>query len=56
MIGLVGYLAKFAHNIGVHIAPETLTGAAVPVVVIAVWLLVRRIRKSHKDDHVQPNP
>lgn len=56
VIGLVGYLAKFAHNIGVHIAPETLTGAAVPIVVIAVWLLVRRIRKSHKDDHVQPNP
>ena len=56
VIGLVGYLAKFAHTIGVHIAPETLTGAAVPIVVIAVWLLVRRIRKSHKDDHVQRNP
>ncbi|SFB52839.1 Uncharacterized membrane-anchored protein [Rhizobium sp. NFR07] len=48
-IGLVGYLAKLAHNVGVEIAPETLTGAAVPVVVLAIWWTVRRIRNKHKD-------
>ncbi|WJH40674.1 DUF3422 family protein [Aliirhizobium terrae] len=49
VIGLVGYLAKFAHNVGVEIAPETLTGASVPVVVLAIWWTVRRIRNKHKD-------
>jgi uncharacterized membrane-anchored protein len=49
VIGLVGYLAKLAHNVGVEIAPETLTGAAVPVVVLAIWWTVRRIRNKHKD-------
>lgn len=49
VIGLVGYLAKFAHNVGVHIAPETLTGAAVPLVVLGVWLIVRRVRNKHSD-------
>lgn len=49
VIGLVGYLAKFAHNLGVHIAPETLTGAAVPFVVLGIWLTVRRIRNRHSD-------
>ncbi|MEB2845857.1 DUF3422 family protein [Rhizobiales bacterium RZME27] len=49
VIGLVGYLAKFAHNLGVHIAPETLTGAAVPFVVLGIWLTVRHIRNKHSD-------
>ncbi|MFB9947677.1 DUF3422 family protein [Rhizobium puerariae] len=52
VIGLAGYLAKLAHNVGVDIAPETLTGAAVPVVVVVVWFMVGRIRKKHQDDHV----
>ena len=50
VIGLVGYFAKLTHYTGVEIAPETLTGASVPVVVIAIWLLVRRIRNRHDDD------
>jgi uncharacterized membrane-anchored protein len=49
VIGLIGYLAKLVHNAGVHVAPETLTGAAVPFVVLGMWLTVRRIRKKHRD-------
>jgi uncharacterized membrane-anchored protein len=52
VIGLVGYLAKLVHNVGLDVAPETLTGAAVPVVVLGIWLTVRRIRSKHSDDHV----
>lgn len=53
VIGLVGYLAKLIHNVGIEIAPETLTGAAVPIVVLGVWLTVRRIRSKHSDEHVR---
>lgn len=41
------------HTIGVEIAPETLTGIAVPIVVLGVWLTVRRIRSKHSDEHVK---
>jgi uncharacterized membrane-anchored protein len=50
VIGLVGYLAKSLHYVGLAIMPEVLTGASVPIVVIAIWLLVRRIRNRHDDD------
>jgi uncharacterized membrane-anchored protein len=53
VIGLVGYLAKLVHNVGIEIAPETLTGAAVPIVVLGVWLTVRRIRSKHSDSPVR---
>jgi uncharacterized membrane-anchored protein len=56
VIGLVGYLAKLIHGVGIEIAPETLTGAAVPIVVLGVWLTVRRIRSKHSDDHVKQAP
>lgn len=49
VIGLVGYVAKLAHTVGLDIAPETLTGIAVPFVVLGMWLLVRRIRSRHSD-------
>jgi uncharacterized membrane-anchored protein len=49
VIGLVGYLAKLVHYAGLDVSPETVTGAAVPVVVLAMWLTVRRIRNKHAD-------
>jgi uncharacterized membrane-anchored protein len=49
VIGLVGYLAKLAHHSGVNVAPDVMTGAAVPFVVLAIWWTVRRIRNKHKD-------
>ena len=46
VVGLIAYLVK-----GVHlfpgIPPETITAAAVPVAVLLMWLLVRRIRRKH---------
>ncbi|TWF54930.1 DUF3422 family protein [Neorhizobium alkalisoli] len=53
VIGLVGYLAKLIHNVGLDISSETLTGVSVPFVVLGVWLTVRRIRNKHSDDNVQ---
>lgn len=47
VVGLIGYLAKGADLAAVHVKPETLTALCVPVVVALVWLVVRRIRRSH---------
>ncbi len=49
VVGLVGYLAKFAHAAGMDVEPEIATGAAVPLVLLGVWWVVRRIRKHHAD-------
>lgn len=53
VIGLVGYLAKVIHAIGLDISSDTLTGASVPFVIVGVWLTVRRIRSRHSDDPVR---
>jgi uncharacterized membrane-anchored protein len=50
VVGLVGYLAKGATIAGVGVKPELVTALSVPVVVAAIWLFVRRIRRSHADD------
>jgi uncharacterized membrane-anchored protein len=46
VVGLISYLVK-----GVHLfpgfSPEAITAAAVPVAVLVMWLLVRRIRRRH---------
>jgi uncharacterized membrane-anchored protein len=45
--GLIGYLAKAAKASGVsHVEPDLVTGAAIPVVALLVWLGIRRIRKA----------
>jgi uncharacterized membrane-anchored protein len=49
VVGLIGYLVKGAPFQGV-ITPETVTAISVPVAVLAVWWLVRRIRRVHRDD------
>lgn len=54
VIGLVGYLAKVIHAVGIDVSSETLTGASVPFVVLGVWLTVRRIRSKHSDEPVRP--
>jgi uncharacterized membrane-anchored protein len=47
VVGLFGYLVKaFVHE-GDPIEPATLTGAFVPVALIGVWYVVRRIRRGH---------
>jgi uncharacterized membrane-anchored protein len=48
VVGLFGYLVKGAHDAGfVHIEPSPATAAFVPVAVLFIWWLVRRIRKKH---------
>ena len=47
VVGLFGYLMKGLHDRGVPI-DETLASALfVPVAVLVIWLVVRRIRKKH---------
>lgn len=50
VVGLVGYLAKGTSPFGTLLEPELVTAAAVPIAVLAVWWLVRRIRRSHGDE------
>jgi uncharacterized membrane-anchored protein len=50
VVGLFGYLAKGAHNVGLDVSPETLTGLSVPIVVAGMWLVVRSIRRRHAEE------
>ncbi len=50
VVGLIGYLSKGATPFGLKPGPEAITAISVPFVVAAVWYLVRRIRRSHRDD------
>lgn len=50
VVGLFGYLAKALESEGVPVKSSVLTGFFVPVAVLAMWLVVRRIRKHHADE------
>ena len=45
VVGLVGYVAKALKEAGVPLSVELVTGASIPIVVLAIWLAVRRVRK-----------
>jgi uncharacterized membrane-anchored protein len=45
VVGLLGYIAKAAHEAGLHVDPAITTAAAVPPVVLAVWWMLRRMRR-----------
>jgi len=47
VVGLFGYLAKALSHDLVPIDPAITTGFFVPVAVLGVWYIVRRIRKGH---------
>ncbi len=47
VVGLFGYVVKGAHDAGLHIDPTLATAAFVPVAVLAIWWVVRRIRSRH---------
>lgn len=49
VVGLVGYVAKGGKELGLPFDPTLYTAAAVPVVLLAIWFLVRRIRRHHGD-------
>lgn len=44
-VGLVGYAAKAAHAAGLPVDTDVAIGIAIPLVLAAVWLMVRRIRR-----------
>jgi len=49
VVGLIGYLAKGTVLFGTELKPEIITAAAVPVAVLAVWFMVRRVRRKHSE-------
>lgn len=49
VIGLLAYLAKGASEAGLGVDPTFATAVAVPIVVIVIWWVVRRVRKRYTD-------
>jgi uncharacterized membrane-anchored protein len=49
VVGLAGYLAKGVAELGLPLKPAQATAIVVVPVVLAVWWLVRRIRRHHAD-------
>jgi uncharacterized membrane-anchored protein len=47
VVGLFGYLVKGLHDEGVPVDISFATAAFVPVAVLAIWFVVRRIRRHH---------
>ncbi|MBR0962286.1 DUF3422 domain-containing protein [Bradyrhizobium japonicum] len=47
VVSLFGYLAKGAHDSGLHVEPSLATALFVPVAVAVVWIVTRNIRKRH---------
>ncbi|MDQ9171778.1 DUF3422 domain-containing protein [Oxalobacteraceae bacterium R-40] len=45
--GLIGYIAKAAKSIGWPVNPDLATGALLPVVLIAVWVGLRKLHKGN---------
>lgn len=50
VVGLTGYIAKGLKAAGLGVDDKIVVALAVPVVVAAIWWVVRRIRKHHGDD------
>ena len=46
IVGLVSYLAKGAQGMGWPFSPESSAAAAIPVIALAVWWLIRRMHKQ----------
>ncbi|MBP8939584.1 MAG: DUF3422 family protein [Agrobacterium sp.] len=55
VIGLLAYLIKGLPGLHDVVAPELVISGFVPVVLVAIWWTVRRIRHSH-NDHGLPTP
>ncbi len=50
LVGLIAYAAKSLAEAGLPLRPEVVTGAAVPVVAVAVFLGTRRVRRRMERD------
>lgn len=49
VVGLIGYVAKGLEKT-LPVSATLITAASVPVVILAIWQTVRRIRRSHSGD------
>lgn len=47
VVSLFGYLAKGAHDGGLHVEPSVVTAFFVPVAVGVIWIVIHNIRKRH---------
>lgn len=47
VVSLFGYVAKGAHDGGVHVEPSLATALFVPVAVGVIWVVIHNIRKRH---------
>lgn len=54
VVGLVSYLAKALHDAGLPLEPGLVTGLSVPIAVLAIWWIVRRIRRHHEAEDNKP--
>ncbi|MCX7304298.1 MAG: DUF3422 family protein [Hyphomicrobiales bacterium] len=48
VVGLISYLAKGTSHFGKAIAPELITAGSVPIAIIGVWWLVRKVRRLNE--------
>ena len=53
LTGLVGYGAKAAKAAGLHLSPDLVTGAAVPLLAIAAWWVLRGVHRRIADDEAR---
>lgn len=47
VVSLFGYLAKGAHDSGLHVEPSLATAAFVPIAIGVIWIVIHNIRKRH---------
>lgn len=55
VVSLFGYLAKGAHDSGLHVEPSLATAAFVPVAVGVIWVVVHNIRIRHLKHDSMPS-
>lgn len=53
LVGLIGYMAKAAKAKGMPVDPALTTGVSVPMVILAIWFVLRRVRKHLSPDERQ---
>jgi uncharacterized membrane-anchored protein len=46
LVGLISYMVKALSKLGLPLNPDLATGLAIPVIVVAVGLGIRRLRRS----------
>ncbi|WP_339630285.1 DUF3422 domain-containing protein [uncultured Sneathiella sp.] len=51
LVSLVGYAAEMARPLGLAVNVELIKGASIPVILLAVWFALRRIKKRLSRDH-----